>query len=84
MVVIEVPEQFRSKAPKQLRDLAHKPELNLRPVVRQALLDAAAEIEGSEAAYAVLVSDVRGLRERLAHTEANLRSALAQVPRKII
>lgn len=82
--MVEVPEEHRSKTPDQLRDLAQKAALNLRPVVQQALLDAAAEIEGSEHAYAVLVNEIRELREKLARTEQNLRATLELVPRKPI
>jgi hypothetical protein len=75
-----VPEQYRSKTPGRLRDLAHKQALNVRPVVQQALLDAAGEIEGGEEAYAALVDKIRALYERLAVTERNLRDALKLIP----
>lgn len=82
--MVEVPEEHRSKTPGGLRDLAQKAALNLRPVVQQALLDAAAEIEAGEHAYAVLVYEIRELREKLTRTEQNLRATLKLVPRKPI
>ncbi|WP_425953316.1 hypothetical protein [Ralstonia pseudosolanacearum] len=71
----EVPEECRSKTPARLRDLARSDGSGLPPATRQALLDAAAEIEGSEVAYAVLVNDIQDLRKKLAHTQQNLQSA---------
>lgn len=80
--MIDVPEECRSKAPAHLRNLAHKHGLTVSPAERQMLLNAAAEIEGSEEAYVVLVSEIRGLREKLANTERNLRATLELVPRR--
>ncbi len=71
----QVPAEFQSKTPARLRDLAHKGALKLRPVVQQVMLDAAAEIEGSEEAYRALVNENRSLREKLAQTQTNLRGA---------
>ncbi|MFP3637633.1 hypothetical protein [Paraburkholderia sp. SIMBA_054] len=76
----EVPEEYRSKTPARLSALAE--ESGLSEVLRMALTDAAAEIEGSEEAYAVLVNEIRDLRAKLVNTEANLRSALALIPRR--
>ncbi|WP_207002626.1 hypothetical protein [Trinickia mobilis] len=70
-----MPAEFQSKTPARLRDLAHKGALKLRPVVQQVMLDAAAEIEGSEEAYRALVNENRSLREKLAQTQTNLRGA---------
>jgi len=47
---------------------------------RKLLVDAAAEIESSEDAYAVLVSKIEDLRKKLARTEKNLRATIAMVP----
>lgn len=79
-----VSEQYRSKTPGRLRDLAQKYALKVRPVVQQALLEAAGEIEGGEEAYATLVDEIRALRERLTLTERNLRETLDLIPRKPI
>ena len=76
----EVPEQYRSKTPAKLRILAQDALQELPPAVREALQEAAAEIEGSEVAYAVLVGDLRELREKHARTQENLRSAYSRIP----
>lgn len=49
--------------------------------VAQALLDAAAELEASEEAFAELVEQKRELQRRLANCESNLRAALARPAR---
>lgn len=77
----EVPEEYRSKTPAQLRELGEEHKAMLPPSVQQALCDAAAEIEGSEDAYAALVGQNRELRRKLLEMERNLRSTLAMVPR---
>lgn len=51
-------------------------------MVQQALLDAAAEIEGGEEAYAALVDQNRSLREKLAQTQTNLRGAYDVIARR--
>jgi hypothetical protein len=71
--VIELLEEFRSKTPKCLRELAQKDELRLQPAVQHALIEAAAEIESSEQAYAALLRDVGELRAKLARTTEQLR-----------
>jgi hypothetical protein len=48
----------------------------------KVLLDAAAEIEGSEEAYAVLVDQIRDLRQKLTQTQKNLMNALDLVARR--
>lgn len=76
--MIEIPEQFRSRTPARLRELAGKSgsPSKLRPTVQRALLEASAEIEGSEEAYAVLVSEVQALRKELAKSRANHQHTL--------
>lgn len=78
---IIVPEECRSKAPALLRELAQANHGEITPTGRQLLLDTAAEIEGSEEAYAVLVDEIRALREKLARTERNLRATIELVDR---
>jgi len=80
--VTEVPEQYRSKTPAKLRSLAQNSLLDFPPAVREALQEAAAEIEGSEEAYAVLVGELRELREKHERTQENLRSAYSQIPQR--
>ena len=74
----EVPREHRSATPEQLRALADANHFN--ETGKKLLLDAAAEIEGSEEAYAILVGEIRTLREKLAHTEKNLRATIELVP----
>jgi hypothetical protein len=69
-----------SKAPEQPRKLAQACAGKIGSAGQKLLLDAAAEIEGSEEAYAVLVCEIRTLREKLAHTEKNLRATLELLP----
>ncbi len=71
----DIPAEFQSKAPARLRDLAREQARPLSPAERQVVFDAAAEIEGSEEAYAVLVSEVGDLRGKLRDTRRNLDSA---------
>jgi hypothetical protein len=75
-----VPVEYQSRAPEQLRNLAHACADKIGPTGQKALRDAAAEIEGSEEAYAVLVNEIHVLREKLARTERNLQATLALVP----
>lgn len=77
----EVPEEYRSKTPDQLRELVEEHEAVLPPSVLQALCDSAAEIEGGEDAYAAVVEQNRELRKKLLEMERNLRSTLAMIPR---
>lgn len=74
----KVPEEHRSKAPELLREMAQK--LEIGSAEQKLLLDAAAEIEGSEEAYAVLVQEICGLREKLVRTEKSLLSTLELLP----
>ncbi|MCY0914041.1 hypothetical protein [Massilia antarctica] len=76
-----VPVEYQSRAPEQLRDLAHACADKIGPNGQTVLRDAAAEIEGSEEAYAALVSEIHVLREKLARTERNLQATLRLVPR---
>jgi hypothetical protein len=70
-----IPPEFKSATPDRLRDFARKRGAKISADVKEALLDAASEIEGSEEAFAVIVDDKRELQKRLAHTESLLRSA---------
>lgn len=79
-----MPDDCASTSPQKLRHLVHAISPSLSKEDADLLLNAAAEIEGSEEAYGVLVDTVRDLRLKLKRTEANLRSALALVPRKSI
>ena len=71
-----VPPEFRSPSPAHLRDCLRRYRGTLPADVTQALLDAAAEIEGSEQAFAELVEQKRALQQVLAATQANLRAAV--------
>lgn len=55
--------------------------IRLPAALRQLLLEAAAEIEGGEQAFADLVDQKHALRRRLAQIESNLRAALVRRPR---
>lgn len=77
-----VPDEFRSSSPQKLRELAHGKGAALTAMEAKLLVDAAAEIEGGEEAYGVLVETIRELRLKLKSTEANLRSAFALIPQK--
>lgn|GEM_PF-6868535 len=79
-----VPAEYQSKAPEQLRQLAQACASKIGSPGQKVLLDAAAEIEGSEEAYAVLVGEIEDLRKRLEHTERNLRTTLAMLPRSTL
>jgi hypothetical protein len=74
--VSEVPEEYQSTTPARLRDLAQQHAHTLPTDVLLAMASAAAEIEGSEEAYAALVSQVGDLRKRLANTTANHQHTL--------
>lgn len=76
-----VPPENQSKAPEQLRKLAQACAGKVGSAGQKLLLDTAAEIEGGEEAYAVLVGEIRDLREKLANTEKNLRATIEMVPR---
>lgn len=77
---VKVPQQYRSSTPEQLRALARAYNDKADAVGPQLLLDAAAEIEGSEEAYAVLVAEIDALRARLILTEKNLHATIAMIP----
>ncbi|MBN3506413.1 hypothetical protein [Burkholderia cenocepacia] len=72
-----VPAAYRSTTPDQLRRHAQEMGDRLPAELRQLLLDAAAELEGSEQAYAELVDQKQALQRTLAATQSNLRAALA-------
>jgi hypothetical protein len=80
--VIDVLEEFRSKTPAELRALAQDDKLDLPATARETLNNAAAEMEGSEQAYVVLMAQLGELRQKLARTEANLQATLEMVPRQ--
>uniref|UniRef100_UPI0018EC1E20 hypothetical protein n=1 Tax=Ralstonia sp. ASV6 TaxID=2795124 RepID=UPI0018EC1E20 len=75
-------EKYRSKTPACLRELAQSRAPELTADIRKAIEDAAAEIEGAEQAYAVLVEKLRLLQERHAQTEAHLRYYVSRIPSK--
>ena len=75
-----VPAESQSKAPELLRRLAQDGAGKIGEAGVSLLMDAAAEIEGGEEAYAVLVSQIEELRKKLENTERNLRATLALVP----
>ena len=68
---MDIPPELRSMNPNRLRDLANS-KFEAGSSVQRLLLDAAAEIEGGEDAYAVLVSQIRTLCEKIARMERNL------------
>lgn len=82
MSQVKVPEEHRSKVPSLLRDLAVNHCSAMGATETKVLLDAAAEIEGSEEAYAVLVDQIRDLRQKLTQTQKNLMNALDLVARR--
>jgi hypothetical protein len=75
-----IPPECQSKTPEQLRTLAKVRGVQIGAAGQELLLNAAAEIEGSEEAYAVLVDENRALREKLLNTEKNLRATISMVP----
>lgn len=72
-----VPAAFRSTTPERLRCHAQEEGDGLPAALRQLLLEAAAELEGSEQAYAELVDQKQALQRALAQCQSNLRAALA-------
>ncbi len=78
---IIVPPEHQSKTPGQLRTLATALAEKIGPRAQQQLLDAAAEIEGGEEAFATVVREISILRGKLATTERNLRAAVELLPR---
>ncbi|MDR0242897.1 MAG: hypothetical protein LBJ65_14955 [Burkholderia sp.] len=72
-----IPAAFRSTTPEQLRRHVQDTGDCLPTEQRQLLLDAAAELEGSEHAYAELVDQKQALQRALAQSQSNLRAALA-------
>ena len=76
-----VPREFQSQTPGRLRELALKCNFELGSAEYTLLCNAAAEIEGSEEAYAVLVNQVHALRRKLVQTERNLHATIALVPK---
>lgn len=75
-----VPREFQSQTPGRLRELALKCKFEVGSAECTLVFDAAAEIEGSEEAYAALVDQVHVLCEKLAQTERNLQATIALVP----
>lgn len=72
-----IPAAFRSTTPGRLRNHAQRVSESLPADLRQLLLDAAAEIEGSEHAFADVVDQKQALQRALALSESNLRATLA-------
>ncbi|MBY8608154.1 hypothetical protein K7N18_25340 [Burkholderia arboris] len=68
---------FRSTTPAQLRRHVQEAGDALPAELRQLLLDAAAELEGSEHAHTELVDQKQVLQRALAQCQSNLRAALA-------
>jgi hypothetical protein len=60
--------------------LASKSNVAKGMASQKLLLEAAAEIEGGEDAYAALVCEIDALRKKLAHTQQNLRSVIDMLP----
>lgn len=71
----EVPAQHRSPQPDRLRDLATRLSKVLMPDDIELILDAAAEIEGSEEAFGAVVGQVQCLKKDLANKDKNLQAA---------
>lgn len=76
-----VPPENRSGTPELLRSFLSSYGAMLDPPARELLSNAAAEIEGGEEAYTVLVSEIAILREKLKRTEEALRATIGLVPR---
>ncbi|WP_396334110.1 hypothetical protein [Burkholderia anthina] len=72
-----IPVALRSITPDQLRRHVQAAGDRLPAELRQLLLDAAAELEGSEQAYAALVDQKQALQRALTQCQSNLRAALA-------
>ncbi|KVU14163.1 hypothetical protein WK62_31080 [Burkholderia ubonensis] len=70
-----IPVAVRSSTPERLRHRVRDAGDSLPAELRQLLLDAAAEIEGSAHAFAELVDQKQALQRALALTESNLRAA---------
>lgn len=73
-----IPPAYRSPTPAHLRDCVRRHGGTLPADVAQALLDAAAELEGSEEAFAELVDQKQALQRALAQPQSNLRAALTR------
>ncbi|AOI68734.1 hypothetical protein [Burkholderia ubonensis] len=73
----QTPAEFRSTTPERLRRHVQEEGNRLPAALRQRLQEAAAEIEGSEHAFADLVDQKQALQRALARTQTNLRAALA-------
>ena len=67
-----VPPEHRAKSPALLRELAAGTQFAAGSNGQKILLDAAAEIEGGEAAYADLVEENKVLRDKIKRFERNL------------
>jgi hypothetical protein len=80
MSTVSVPPEFQSLTPGRLRELALECKFEVGSQEHLLLSEAAAEIEGGEEAYAVLIGQVHELREKLARTEKNLQATIALVP----
>ncbi|WP_322080115.1 hypothetical protein [Burkholderia cenocepacia] len=72
-----VPAAIRSTTAARLRCPVQDAGDCLPANLRQLLLDAAAELEGSEQAYTELVDQKQALQRALAQSQSNLRAALA-------
>ncbi|RQT37519.1 hypothetical protein [Burkholderia contaminans] len=77
----QTPAAFRSTTPEQLRRHVRAAGDRLPAMLRQLLLDAAAELEGSEQAFAELVDQKQALQRALAQCHANLRATPAMQAR---
>lgn len=73
-----IPSAFRSATPARLRHCVQQAGDGLPAELRQLLLEAAAELEGSEQAFAELIDQKQALQRALTATQSNLRAALAR------
>lgn len=75
-----VPAEHRSTVPSRLRALVNQGSVALPEIQQQLLIEAAAEIEGAEEAFAVIVQRNSMLRARVAQLENSVRLMQTLIP----
>ncbi|WP_413460824.1 hypothetical protein [Herbaspirillum huttiense] len=75
-----VPAEHRSTVPSRLRALVNQGSVALPEIQQQLLIEAAAEIEGAEEAFAVIVQRNSMLRARVAQLENSVRIMQTLIP----
>ena len=72
--------EHRSTVPSRLRALVNQGSVALPEIQQQLLIEAAAEIEGAEEAFAVIVQRNSMLRARVAQLENSVRIMQTLIP----